>query len=243
MGGAPSVSKAELSKDQAALVKLVLPVYYTEDSLNAAEVTDAKFVWDAILNDTAPAYLAKKKDVSFQEEYGSCVTWFFSMFYTRLFDVHPSAKVMFKAGIKSQGKFLVQMLTLALTLCLNEEKLNKVMLTLAEKHNERGVKAIEYGVVGDVLFWSLRHCAGDIFNHHVYFVWTKIMSRILRVMVPCALAYELTNGINQQQRIDAAEDSLKKRAASERTSAGSSESDTGTTDLDPDSQPAKKAAI
>jgi hypothetical protein len=55
----------------------------------------------------------------------------------------------------------------------------------------RGVKAIEYGVVGDVLFWSLKICVGTtIFTDAVLAVWVKIFSRMLRTIVPTAVKFE-----------------------------------------------------
>ena len=213
MGGAPSVTKVQLSQDQASLVKLILPLYYNEEPLTEEELAEAQKGWDRILNDTSPEYLKKKSsDSAFADEFPSCATWFFSVFYARLFDVHPAAKPMFRSGLKSQGKFLIQLMTLALTLVLKPDKLEKVMLNLAEKHNERGVKAIEYGIVGEVLFYSLRVTLGDmIFDSVLYFTWTKIMSRMLKIMVPSALAHELACGINQEQRLGDVHDSLKRR--------------------------------
>ena len=50
---------------------------------------------------------------------------------------------MFRSGLKSQGKFLVQMMTMTLQLANQEQKFMEAMLKLAEVHNNRGVKAIE----------------------------------------------------------------------------------------------------
>ena len=53
------------------------------------------------------------------------------------------SKPMFKAGLKSQGKFLVKMISMSLTILLDKEKFVETMTKLAEVHNNRGVKAIE----------------------------------------------------------------------------------------------------
>jgi hypothetical protein len=50
---------------------------------------------------------------------------------------------MFKSGLKSQGKFLVKMISLSVTILLDKVKFVETMTKLAEVHNERGVKAIE----------------------------------------------------------------------------------------------------
>jgi hypothetical protein len=69
-------------------------------------------------------------------------------------------------------------------------------------HNIRGVKSGEYGIMGEVLFWALRKCLGEIFNTAAHLVWVKILSTMLRHMVPVAVAYELkTKGVNQKARL------------------------------------------
>ena len=50
---------------------------------------------------------------------------------------------MFKAGLKSQGKFLVKMIGMAIFMLKDENAFQETMLKLAEAHNNRGVKAIE----------------------------------------------------------------------------------------------------
>ena len=54
----------------------------------------------------------------------------------------------------------------------------------AETHNERGIKAIEYGIVGEVLCYTLRQCLGTAYTPNAHFTWVKILSKILAVMVP-----------------------------------------------------------
>ena len=50
---------------------------------------------------------------------------------------------MFTGGLKSQGKFLVKLLSLALSLINDQEKFNSTLVKLAEAHCVRGVKAVE----------------------------------------------------------------------------------------------------
>ena len=54
---------------------------------------------------------------------------------------------MFRSGLKSQGKFLVKMMTMTLQLANQEQKFMEAMLKLAEVHNGRGVKAIECNII------------------------------------------------------------------------------------------------
>jgi hypothetical protein len=50
---------------------------------------------------------------------------------------------MFSAGLKSQGKFLVKMMSLTLNIANQDDMFDETMVKLAEVHNDRGVKAIE----------------------------------------------------------------------------------------------------
>lgn len=234
MGGASSVTKeVALSHGQEQLVKLILPLYFNEDPITKEEVAIAQSSWDQILNDQSQEFKKRSsEDPTFGQENPSCTTFFFTTFYARLFDVHPAARYMFKAGLKSQGKFLIQLMTLALTLVLEEEKFNRVLLNLAVKHNERGVKAIEYGIVGEVMFWTLRVVLGpEHLSEQTYFIRTKIFSRMLKVMVPSALAHELKSGTESQQgvRLMHEHTSLKRKVEDEAEKARSmhsSESET-----------------
>lgn len=117
-------------------------------------------------------------------------------------DVHPHCKPMFASGMKTQGKFLVGMIQLSLNQLANPEKFNGTLVKLAEVHNERGVKAVEYGIVGSVMFWTLEQCLGlTVWNEELATAWIKIFSKMLAVMVPIALAHEMKDGSAQNQRV------------------------------------------
>ncbi len=146
MGGAPSTaepaaSKAKLHRNEKEIVKLMMPVYYTVQEVSIEERKLASNSWDLILNEKSPEFLSKKGNPDFP--YQSCVTFFYDSFYLRLFDVHPLCKQLFKKGMKSQGKFLVKMISLALSELDDPEKFDKNLVKLSEVHFQRGVKAVE----------------------------------------------------------------------------------------------------
>ena len=114
---------------------------------------------------------------------------------------------MFKNGLKSQGKFLVKMISLSLSMLNEQEKFELVIRKLAEVHNERGVKAVEYGIMGEVLLWSLNHVLGpDIFNIACKKAWIRIFCRMIRIMIPLAVHYEIENGEAQRARMRTQDD-------------------------------------
>lgn len=130
----------------------------------------------------------------------SCVMFFYDTFYNRLFDVHPLCRNMFKSGLKTQGKFLVKMISLCLSEIEESEKFNATLVKLTDVHNTRGVKSIEYGVVGEVMFYTMRVVIGeesyDSATHHA---WIRIFSRMLSIMVPVAVAFEISTGGTAQK--------------------------------------------
>lgn len=103
-----------------------------------------------------------------------------------------TCRPLFTSGINSQGTFLVKFVSLAVSLLHETEKFETAMRNLAETHIRRGVRAVEYGIVGDVLFWSLRKCIGRSYDQPTHHAWVKIMSRMLKIIVPYVVAYELT---------------------------------------------------
>jgi hemoglobin-like flavoprotein len=216
-----------LDKTEEEIVMLMMPVYYCADILTKDEHKMASASWQLILNNTAPGYLAlKKNNPNFK--FTSSILFFYDTFYLRLFDIHPLARDLFKDA-KSQGKFLVKMISLSLSEHADVVKYEKTLIKLAEIHNERGVKAIECkglsfflntlhqpavilifsfylllildGLVGEVLFWSIRAIVGaEAYTYDIHQAWVKIYSRMLRTMVPVAVAHELKDGSAQEKR-------------------------------------------
>ena len=124
---------------------------------------------------------------------------FYDAFYSRLFDVHPMCRGMFKN--EAQGKFFVKMVSLSVSLLDDKESFTKALVKLTETHNERGVKAIEYGIVGEVLLWTLRYSLGDMYTPKVHCSWLRVLCRMLKIMIPVAVQFEMENGRAQEARM------------------------------------------
>ena len=62
-------------------------------------------------------------------------------------------------------------------------------------------RVVADGIVSEVLFWTVRRCLGEAYTPEVQRIWTKVVSRMLKIMVPCAVAFELqTGGLHQRNR-------------------------------------------
>jgi hemoglobin-like flavoprotein len=215
----------EMNEKYKGIVKLMMPVYYNDSKILSDEQAAAAFTWQMILTNTAPEFLEKRKtSQEFRMKFSTSIMYFSHVFFERLFNIHPLAKDLFK-DMKSQGKFLVKMISLSLSEPTDKDKFETTLLKLAEIHNERGVKAVECksrmnislsfvsfimflsvcdyvdGVVGEVLLWAIRATIGpDAFNPTVHIAWIKIYSRMLRTMVPVAISFELKNGSGAQAK-------------------------------------------
>lgn len=183
--------------DLGAIVSTMMPVYYIHGvAVTPEDIQLAKDCWSLIVENKSEAFLSKQsEDPTFRPH--SCMTWFFNSFYARLFDVHPLCKPLFKSGLQTQGRFLIQMISTTLGQLRNPSEFKNTMRTLTIRHSERGVKAIEYGVVGDVLFYTIKKCVGStVFTGDVLDAWIRIYSAMLQEIVPLAVHFE-RKGLHQ----------------------------------------------
>ena len=171
-----------------------------KDKLTSTEVSIAKAAWNQIENGSSEYERLKASDPSFK--FDSCIEWFYKTFYERLFEIHPVAKPMFKDPTK-QGQFLVALFSFVFTAIDSKDNFNKRLASLANSHNEKGVKATEYGLIGTVMFYTLKKCLGADYTREVDIAWKKIFSRMLKVIVPLAVDHELkSHSVNQKLRLE-----------------------------------------
>jgi hemoglobin-like flavoprotein len=167
-------------------VQVLFPVYYVDEIITVGDIASASVSWNLIVNNTAPGYMLSTT------HHMNAISYFFDIFYTRFFDIYPAAKTRFKSGIRSQGKHLCCMISSALTTITDDDKIKENMIYLTEVHHKRGVRTIEYGIMGDVLFWSMKKICGDeVYNVATHRAWVKIMSKLLKYIIPHALSLEM----------------------------------------------------
>lgn len=107
---------------------------------------------------------------------------------------------MFKDAA-TQGKFLVSLFSFIFTVMDDEAKFNAKLSELAESHCKRGVKSSEYAFIGEVMFWTLKHCLGPAYDGRTHSAWVKIFSKMLKIIVPISVSYELQNNAAQVERV------------------------------------------
>lgn len=64
-------------------------------------------------------------------------------------------------------------------------------MTFVKTFGQRGLRASDYAIIGDVLFWSLQFVLGDkVLTEEVNRGWIRVYSSFLRRMLPLAIGFE-----------------------------------------------------
>ncbi|CAM9767772.1 unnamed protein product, partial [Chrysoparadoxa australica] len=99
-----------------------------------------------------------------------------SLFYTKLFEVAPEARPLFKAAQHAQAKKLTVMLAAAIRLAVDPPQLVNKLKKLARKHVGHGVVITQYAAVGEALLWSLETASGDKWSSQMADAWWNAYS-------------------------------------------------------------------
>lgn len=117
----------------------------------------------------------------------SPISHLYDLFYNRLFELAPAVRPLFKGSIKTQGRALVKMLDGAVSLLERPATLKPALEALAERHVKYGALPAHYGVVGEVLLWTLERVLGpEGYTDEVKTAWLTVYSVMMHVMLPHA---------------------------------------------------------
>lgn len=110
------------------------------------------------------------------------------LFYGRLFQAHPMVRPMFPEDIRPQAKKLVQMLALVVNSLHKLDTILPAVEALARRHNDYGVSADHYPVVGETLIWTLERGLGEAFTADAREAWVNAYGALSSVMIAAARA-------------------------------------------------------
>jgi hemoglobin-like flavoprotein len=178
------ISSRKEVKEEELVVKF--PSYYVEAEVTADDVQRARDSWALIVEDTSAEYQAQKSMI----QSSSCVAWFYDLFYERLFQVAPTTKPLFKNDMQVQGKALVKMISAALGLLNDVASLTDALQGLARGHAAKGVVSAQYGIVGEVMLWTLKKVLGEHYTPEVEGSWLRIYCFMIKVIIPAAVEEE-----------------------------------------------------
>jgi hemoglobin-like flavoprotein len=104
------------------------------------------------------------------------------LFYSRLFELDPALRPLFKGDMTEQGKKLMNMIAAAVQGLDNPERLVPTLKALGHRHAGYGVTQASYATVGDALLWTLKHGLGDGFTAEVEDAWAATYTLVSRTM-------------------------------------------------------------
>jgi hemoglobin-like flavoprotein len=97
-----------------------------------------------------------------------------ALFYSRLFELDPTLRPLFKGPIEEQGRKLMEMLGLAIKGLDRPEALLPALAALGRRHAGYGVNEHDYETVGEALLWTLEQGLGPSFTPQVQEAWAAL---------------------------------------------------------------------
>jgi hemoglobin-like flavoprotein len=111
-----------------------------------------------------------------------------ALFYSRLFELDPQLRHLFKGDAKEQGRKLMTMIGAAVRGLNNLAALVPAVESLGRRHVGYGVRPSHYETVGAALLWTLRQGLGVRFTPQVEAAWTQTYTLLANTMKEAAAA-------------------------------------------------------
>ena len=178
--GALQPSKRRDSAD--AMLNQMMPLYYQHNViLSPEDETRARTSWKRIIDNASESFV-------FYQEHGalscdSCLSWFYCVFYERLFDILPDSKLHFADDIFYRGKFLIKLIATLLS-TLNAEKFQKNLKEFQNMVSIKDMTLYEVSIIGEVIFYTLKYCLEEDFSIDIECSWKRLFSHLMQNLVP-----------------------------------------------------------
>jgi hemoglobin-like flavoprotein len=112
------------------------------------------------------------------------------LFYSRLFEIDPGLRRLFKSDMREQRVKLMQMLTAAVNGLTHLDRLVPVVEGLGRRHAAYGVTDAHYQTVGEALLWTLEMGLGKSFTPEVREAWADVYGLLASTMRNAAAKYD-----------------------------------------------------
>jgi len=106
-----------------------------------------------------------------------------SLFYERLFEIDPSARVLFaRTDMAVQRGKLMQALSLVVDSLDALPSLVPVLEELGRRHQAYGVRKRHYSTVGSALLWTFERSLGDAWTRPAEEAWAQAYATLSGIM-------------------------------------------------------------
>jgi hemoglobin-like flavoprotein len=100
------------------------------------------------------------------------------LFYSRLFELDPALRRLFKHDLANQAHSLMAMLRLAIEGLEAPEQFSRAIRNLGARHVDYGVQPEQYATVRAALLWTLARALGPAFTLEVATALTEALNII-----------------------------------------------------------------
>jgi len=97
-----------------------------------------------------------------------------ALFYSRLFQLDPTLRPLFRGDLQDQGRKLMQMLGFCVGKLNTLDEIVPAVKELGRRHASYGVTNDAYQTVGAALLWTLEQGLGPHFTPDVKGAWTAV---------------------------------------------------------------------
>lgn len=105
-----------------------------------------------------------------------------ALFYTRLFELDPELRALFRGDMAEQGRKLMTMIGLAVSGLERLETLVPAVRQLGLRHAGYRVRDAHYDTVGQALLWTLEKGLGPAFTPATREAWAKLYWTLAETM-------------------------------------------------------------
>ena len=106
-----------------------------------------------------------------------------ALFYSKLFEIDPSLKPMFKGDMAAQGKKLMQILGVAVSSLNNLAAIVPAVQDLGRRHVKYGVRPQHYNTVAEAILWMLAQTLGATFTPTIKQSRTEVYTVLADTMI------------------------------------------------------------
>ena len=105
-----------------------------------------------------------------------------NLFYSKLFELDPTLRPLFKDDMTEQRRKLMTMIGVAVKGLTRLDALLPAVRDLGSRHRSYGVSRENYATVGKALLWTLEEGLGPSFTPDVKEAWTAVYSVLATTM-------------------------------------------------------------
>lgn len=109
-------------------------------------------------------------------------------FYTRLFEIDPTTRPMFRGDMAEQRMKLMQTIAVVVGSLDKLDAIIPAVESLGKRHVSYGVTVEHWNSVGSALLWTLEDTFGDAFTDEVRDAWAAAYGLIARTAIAAAYA-------------------------------------------------------